>query len=856
MLTIRDHNKNEYPLLAVKTVNEELNGNHDIELKVPQQRNDSLDLKEIDKLWEINYKTVDYKIMYIKQITKGDSFYLDVRAIPLFYWDMDKQIVHENKDGHYTGTNAFTDLFNGTGYQYVLVDFVEAIQIEGFGKGETRLEMFKRLIDRFSLEFYIVGKTVYLKKLIGNDTNFMYKYKLNASNVSKSIDASNYFTHIKGFGNFEESSENYLSEAKLKREYTSPLASVLGKYEGKPIVDGRIKDTATMDSNLKRAVEESLEISIEGNLHDVRSIYAEAVPLIGDRVFLIDERINLEQEIRIQSLKQTFDVNDKLVNCEVTFGSESIRSRFKSNLSSAAKGFSALMRGDIKLPTWSLDEVARGMITKIHASENELKYGSFGIQAIDKNNPNNVFGLNSQGWYISTDGGRTARTIATAEGIVADAITTGTLRAITVEGVEIYGSKIVSELSGNRTEINGGFIETIGTYSRTWRGKTSTREIKTELIDGGINFINLADNRSLWFSDFGVSTFKDGDGEGTSSGTLAFFDTTHSSGGARGVTLVSNTGVVALETRTSAQDILLKSSGNVQVTTVGVLKVSQDAGDGYTESHILGPRETTNLYAGYEGEYRFTNRGFYNSGNTVYNRFRASIGFVHGLQVNSSGANPGTNLYLGSLSGEVQIVRDATAVNKVYGNARMSGLYVDELIPHSYSAIIMRTGLDVRGNILLPSNEQIRTSGGYLTLRAGNGYIFLQSGYEARVVSPGAANSYMPIRASNFFEGSSEKFKDIIGKWEYDALSVIKNEVQLYSYTLKNNEGKSLNKINHSVIIERETPIEWIIGDGIDIREVTMWGIRGIQQLAHENDILKSKIAELNNKINKILEMT
>src|SRR5699024_10245989 len=86
------------------------------------------------------------------------------------------------------------------------------------------------------------------------------------------------------------------------------------------------------------------------------------------------------------------------------------------------KDFTALMKGDIKLPTWSLDEIARGMITKIHASENELKYGSFGIQAIDKNNPNNVFGLNSQGWYISTDGGRTARTVATAEGILAESI--------------------------------------------------------------------------------------------------------------------------------------------------------------------------------------------------------------------------------------------------------------------------------------------------------------------------------------------------------------------------------------------------------------------------------------------------
>lgn len=458
ILTIRDHNKNEYPLLAVKTVTEDLNSNPVLELKIPKQKNNNLDLKLIDKLWEINYQTVDYKIMYVKQVTKGDSFYLDVRAIPLFYWDFDKQIVHENKDGHYTGTNAFTDLFDGTGYQYVLVDFVEAIQIEGYGKGETRLEMFKRLIERFGLEFYIVGKTVYLRKLIGNDTNFQYRYKLNASNVSKSIDASNYFTHIKGFGNFEEGSENYLKDAKLKREYTSPLSSVLGKYEGKPIVDGRIKDTATMDLNLKRAVEESLEISIEGNLHDVRSIYAEAVPTIGDRVFLIDERIDLEQEIRIHTLKRTYDVHDKLIDCEVTFGSQNIRDRYKSNLNSAAKDFTALMKGAIKLPTWSLDEIARGMITKIHASENELRYGDFGIQAIDKNNPNNVFGLNSQGWYISTDGGATARTIATADGIVADAITSGSMLANFIKGGELssISGSMVLDLNNNKFEFYTG----------------------------------------------------------------------------------------------------------------------------------------------------------------------------------------------------------------------------------------------------------------------------------------------------------------------------------------------------------------------------------------------------------------
>lgn len=719
MLTITDYNKNEYPLLAVKTINEELNGNHDIELKVPQQRNNNLDLKEIDKLWEINYKTVDYKIMYIKQITKGDSFYLDIRATPLFYFDMDKQIIHENKDGHYTGKNAFDVVFRDSGYQYVLVDFVNAIQIEGFGKGETRLEMFKRLIDRFSLEFYIVGKTVYLKKLIGNDTNFLYKYKLNASNVSKSIDASGFVTHIKGFGNFEEGSENYSSEAKLRREYTSPLASVLGKYEGKPIVDGRVTDKNTLDKMMKEAVEKSLEISIEGNLHDVRSIYKEAVPLIGDRVFLIDERINLEQEIRIQSLKQTFDVNDKLVNCEVAFGSESIRSRYKSNLQSVAKDFNSLLKGEMKLPLWSLDEVARGMITKIHASENELRYGDFGIQAIDKKNPNNIFGLNSQGWYISTDGGRTARTIATAEGIVADAITIGTLRSIYIEGVEIYGSRFYSSDGNTDMFIEGGNLLLSNALGR-----------KTEINDNGIYVYS-------------------------STGELRFR--------------------ADLETITSA------SIGTINKN----FYVASDKG----ETRFVDVKSIPN-----EGDASIFD----------YTDVRAKTFFGNAVEVNY-GLGSNIHLYLKPINGGE--VRVATGSENILTNLRAHGIYANSIENHGE-----------------------------------NTNLFIRTANEVVVSARGSIDNYKPIRAARFNEASSERYKENIRKWNEDVLIKIKNEVQLYEYNLI---GESPEQLNHSVIVEKETPKEWIIDDGVNIREISTWAIRGVQQLALKDDDKEKRLRKL-----------
>ena len=427
MLIARDYNNNEYPLLANKVVSSELNGNEDLELLIPQQKNNNLDLLSIGKLWEFDYNNIIYKAVNVKQQTRGQSFSLNVRATPLFYWEFSKSIIHENHDGSHTANSAFRTVFDGTGFNFVLVDFSPSVEIEGFGKGSNRLELFKRLLDRYNYEFEIQGRTVYMKHLIGNDTNYMYKYKLNASNVSSTTDATDYFTHIKGFGNFEEGEEDYFNNAKLKREYTHPLADVVGKWEGSPIVDGRITQTSTLDEAMAQAVEESLAVTIEGTLHDVRKIYDIAVPVKGDRVWLHDERINLEQEIRLHKIVTTYDEKDNIIACDVTFGSQSIGERHKANINSLSKNFRDLLTGKLKLPIISLEQIGMDMINAIHAASSEITFGDFGMQAISKTNPNHVFGVNSEGWYISQDGGRTPRTIATAEGIYADALFAGTL---------------------------------------------------------------------------------------------------------------------------------------------------------------------------------------------------------------------------------------------------------------------------------------------------------------------------------------------------------------------------------------------------------------------------------------------
>ena len=493
MLTARDYQNNEYPILAKKIVTSELNGNEDLELHIPQQKNNNLDLLSIDKLWEFDYNNIIYKAVNVKRQTRGQSFNLNVRAMPLFYWEFSKSIIHENNDGSHTANSAFRTVFEGSGFNFVLVDFSPSVEIEGFGKGVNRLELFKRLLDRYNYEFIIQGRTVYMHHRIGNDTNFMYKYKLNASNVSSTTDASEYFTHIKGFGNFEEGEEDYFNNAKLKREFTHPLANVVGKWEGSPIVDGRVTQTSTLDEAMAQAVEDSLAVTIEGTLHDVRKIYDIAVPVKGDRVWLHDERINLEQEIRLHKIVTTYDEKDNIIACDVTFGSQSIGERHKANINSLSKNFRDLLTGKLKLPIISLEQIGMDMINAIHAASSEIIFGDFGMQAISKTNPNHVFGLNSEGWYISQDGGATPKTIATAQGIYADALFAGTLwltNEMNIESSDGYlnvtGSRFVMRSKTNSSayvEISpGGVFVSEGFI--TIRGKDGRLFLQDGLMRG------------------------------------------------------------------------------------------------------------------------------------------------------------------------------------------------------------------------------------------------------------------------------------------------------------------------------------------------------------------------------------
>lgn len=455
-LYVRDLSGNEYALQATLTHELELNGNQSASCTIYPTKVNALFIEKISEMWTlIDYDGIEHKVIYVKKQGEGSRLSVEVTAIPLFFDTLDTMRIYEEYNEHMTAQLAFTRIFSGTGFNFVLVDSFDAVQWEGFGGGESRLETFKRALERYRAEFRIMGNTVYLEKQIGRDTQFQYRYRLNASNIVKEIDGNSLWTYAKGYGDYEDGDDGGWETAKLVREYMSPLANIIGIRHAPPIKDGRVTDQSTMDAALKELVDESLKISVSADIHDLRRQgYSLAQPELGDRVFIIDERIGLDDEVRVVHMNISRNWRGEVIDLQITFGSDGLTKRHQSNLQTAVREITEIMAGRRTLPMSAYDVAVINATEALKRITSELTTPpNGGLLAIDKDNPNNVVLFNAAGIGVSVDGGASFKNSITGAGVVAE----------TIVGDHIIGVNLSSIDESGYFHVNGSNAEFVDT---------------------------------------------------------------------------------------------------------------------------------------------------------------------------------------------------------------------------------------------------------------------------------------------------------------------------------------------------------------------------------------------------------
>ncbi|MFD1350137.1 phage tail protein [Oceanobacillus caeni] len=570
---LKDLKDREYPAITEVKRIKRVNGQRELTLSFLYTEINKDFMEQLEFGWKVLFKGEEYTITHPGYSTNGDYLAIDVTAILSFFVDLNGYYLQDSvEDKSFTPANYFRELFKGTPYTYVLVDYLASNTLN-YQDNQSKTERFLYGIDRFKGEYKVQGKVAYIYDQVGSDKDVILHEDLNVNSVSIDVDASGFHTWAKGYGDLPEGEED--GDYRLEVEYISPLAEKYGLIEGPAIKDGKYKKANELTKAVKEQVENSYKISTTIEAIDLTNNgYPEMIFEEGDRVWLYVSRLNLNQQVRVMEIEETFDWEGNIIDARYTVGNEGIASRYKTEQYNTIADFRDIQSGRKKLEYNWLPDAVRRASEIINGNDDSLfKYGAGEIIGINQNNPNGYMRFNTDGLGFSRDGGKTYRSAITYEGIVADAITTGTLRSILIEaveiygsrieGTEIYGSKFISEKSKDEfMKIEGSYLVSQGIHDRTWMGESGNNKVRLMLENGQLRARNDDKDWSLYFNDYGISTFSDGSGavmDSDASGFIEFHSTRYHT--SRGLTIGSGARIALESTSSIGGRIYLNPNG-------------------------------------------------------------------------------------------------------------------------------------------------------------------------------------------------------------------------------------------------------------------------------------------------------
>ncbi|MDW4443330.1 phage tail protein [Staphylococcus saprophyticus] len=577
-LILKDLDGKAYPVETVTNHTVRMNSDGMLTFNVIENDQTAHFINDISKLWQVENVTgkpddMVYVIVIANRKAYKDKQVVQITAKEAQFDYLETHRVYENITGSRTGVDFLNYIFDDTPYSYTLLDGVYAKEWENAGDGQSKFEMLLNWLERYGFEFQYdpASKNFKLGARISRRPAYYISKKLNANDISFEEDATNFYTYVQGY--FDYDGADNLHAANYKLEYpqgkTSPMIELFGIREAPPVTDGRVTDKDLMDDMMRQQVEQSLKMSIELDFVTLGKNYPFAQPEIGDEIPVIDETINFNRVLRIQEIKTTRDAHHKVIKQSIVVGDPKREVRYKQAQSGAISNMNDLLAGRTKIKESVLPAAIKESTQMLMDTASELSFSEQGIMAVDKDNPNYVTLLNSSGLGVSKDGGQTFHNAITRGQINADLITAGSLNADYIRGGTLDANlvNIVGGTDGEYTNITSNRLEQRGQYRRKWLGEWYDYDVTTTLTKGYIRFGDENRKKAINMSAFGISTYLDGDGEWAdqpgSSGTIAWFDPTYSPTGAHGITINSWGGVAAL---TSYQNrVMIQAGGSVNL---------------------------------------------------------------------------------------------------------------------------------------------------------------------------------------------------------------------------------------------------------------------------------------------------
>ncbi|WP_239740705.1 phage tail protein [Mammaliicoccus sp. P-M59] len=437
-MTIKLINKigKAYKLHVNTNTSKRLNDEGQLTFEILENESNYDVIKSISKFWTItNVNGIndieEYKIILIDRDSIGTRQRVSVVAREKHLDDLMAQRIHDSYTGSLTDDRYFEIVFEDTGYKFTISQNVGSSRWENLGEGDSRFEMFQDGLKRYGLEYEYnpKTKTYALRPSVQNEVKYYISTKINANNLKIEEDASEGYTWIQGFGDFEENSK--YQDAFLQVKYVHPLADVIGMREAPPVIDGRITKESTMKARLEEVIDNSIKVSLSLDFISLREEFPSAIPRVGDVVPIRDDVTDVFDSVRIIEVTTVRDVNNEIIKQDVVLGEFRRRDRYRKSTNKASKAISKIeSSGGLGGLGGGLAKTINNVTSKVDALNystrdiidmaNSLNANAEGISAGD--DTNRVY-FNSDGSIQkSNDGGETKQTIIDSNGINEDAL--------------------------------------------------------------------------------------------------------------------------------------------------------------------------------------------------------------------------------------------------------------------------------------------------------------------------------------------------------------------------------------------------------------------------------------------------
>lgn len=394
---------------------------------------------------------------------------------------------------------------------------------------------------------------------------------------------------------------------------------------------------------------------------------------------------------------------------------------------------------------------------------------------------------------------------------------------INVNNIGIRGGDSVDYL-----DIRNNSILSYGSFTRTWANETDTANLRLGIQGGTVKVQNRTTGYNLYLTEKGLSTMLAGAGDETA-GTLEFHSTKYNDT-SRGVRLHSTYGAVALESDYSR--IILNAN----------LTVNIESNYGIYFRPYRDNRTGNNEFAMYVKQ---NDSGAYTDGVLKYGNVSSDTSqYGSGIRFSKSSIN--STIYATNKDGDIGTGH--FFADKLYGDLTAKGSNAYILVDDALR-ITDKKGYN-NGNVKYKDLQCLDVQANSIRVNTAKDFYIGVSTNELRVTNNlfwnGGDTGYKPVRASAFNNASLEQYKTDIKKWDYDVLTVIANDLDLYQFKYKNEEGNEKGLNHRGVVIGRDykTPDEFIYGDGVNLYEMVTWSLRAIQQLNEKINTLEEQLNE------------